>query len=81
MISMADTMPELVLVAETELKRLDEHREQLKEAGLGDAEIKRVVDPLESFHLQLKQRLRPTSTSKRFRGNVLDWFSIYNINY
>ena len=39
------------------MKRLDEHRAQLKEAGLGDAEIKRVVDPLESFHLQLKEEV------------------------
>ncbi len=39
------------------LKRLDEHRARLKEAGLGDAEIKRVVDPLESFHLQLKEEI------------------------
>jgi hypothetical protein len=37
-----------------ELKRLDEHRARLKEAGLGDLEVKRVIDPLESFHLQLK---------------------------
>jgi hypothetical protein len=50
-----------------ELKRLDEHCARLKEAGLSDAEIKRVVDPLESFQ---KKRLRPTSTSKRFCGNV-----------
>ena len=34
-----------------ELKRLDEHRARLKDAGLGDAEVKRVIDPLESFHL------------------------------
>jgi hypothetical protein len=40
-----------------ELKRLDEHRARLKEAGLGDAEVKRVIDPLESFHLQLKEEV------------------------
>jgi hypothetical protein len=38
-----------------ELKGLDEHRARLKEAGLGDVEVKRVIDPLESFHLQLKK--------------------------
>ena len=32
-----------------ELKRLDEHRARLKEAGLGDTEIKRVIDPLDPF--------------------------------
>jgi hypothetical protein len=36
-----------------ELKRLGEHRTRLKEAGLGDVEVKRVIDPLEPFHLQL----------------------------
>jgi hypothetical protein len=36
-----------------ELQRLDEHRARLKEAGLGGAEAKLVIDPLESFHLQL----------------------------
>jgi hypothetical protein len=40
-----------------ELKRLGEHRARLKEAGLGDTEIKRVTDPLESFHLQLKEEV------------------------
>jgi hypothetical protein len=39
------------------LKRLDEHRAQFKEAGLGDAEMERVVDPLESFHLQLREEV------------------------
>ncbi len=40
------------------LKWLDKHRAPLKEAGLKDAEIKRVVDPLESFHLQLKEEIK-----------------------
>jgi hypothetical protein len=38
-----------------ELGRLGEHRDRLKEAGLGEIEIQRVIDPLESFHLQLKE--------------------------
>jgi len=37
-----------------ERKRLTEHRVRLKEAGLKDDEIKRVIDPMESFHLQLQ---------------------------
>src|SRR5258708_3746049 len=40
-----------------ELKGLDEHRARLKEAGLGDVEVNRVIDPLESFHLQLKEEV------------------------
>ena len=54
-----------------ELKRLGEHCARLKEAGLSDTEIKRVVDPLESFHLQLKEEVEAykheqTSPRKRF---------------
>jgi len=48
-------------------RRVEAARRALQEAGLSDAEIKRVVDPRESFQ---KKRLKPTSTSKRFRGNV-----------
>jgi hypothetical protein len=40
-----------------ELRRLDEHRSRLKEAGLGEIEIQRVIDPLESFYLQLKEEV------------------------
>lgn len=38
-------------------KRLSEHRSRLKETGLTDEEIKRVIDPMESFHLQLKEEV------------------------
>lgn len=44
------------------LQRLDEHRASLKEAGLGETEIQRVLDPLESFHLQLKEEVEAAST-------------------
>jgi ribosome-binding protein aMBF1 (putative translation factor) len=48
-----------------EIKRLDEHRTRLREAGLGDAEIKRVIDPIESFHLQLKEEVEAYERLKR----------------
>ncbi len=48
-----------------ELRRLDEHRARLKVAGLGDVEIKRVIDPLESFHLQLKEEVEAYERLKR----------------
>jgi hypothetical protein len=54
-----------------ELKPLDEHhRARLSEAGRGDVEIKRVIDPLESFHLQLEEEVEayehePTFPRKR----------------
>jgi hypothetical protein len=47
-----------------ELKRLDEHRARLKETGLGDAEVKRFIDPLESFHLQLKEEVEAERAAK-----------------
>jgi len=55
-----------------ELKRLDEHRARLKEAGLGDVEIKRVIDPLESFHLQLKEEVEAYERLKRGEFEELD---------
>jgi ribosome-binding protein aMBF1 (putative translation factor) len=48
-----------------ELKRLDEHRSRLKETGLKDPEIKRVIDPLESFHLQLREEVEAYERLKR----------------
>jgi ribosome-binding protein aMBF1 (putative translation factor) len=48
-----------------ELKGLDEHRARLKEAGLGDVEVKRVIDLLESFHLQLKEEVEAYERLKR----------------
>lgn len=36
-------------------QRIREQEERLRSAGLTDAEIKRVIDPLKSFHLQLKE--------------------------
>ncbi|MBK9126372.1 MAG: hypothetical protein IPM13_01025 [Phycisphaerales bacterium] len=38
-------------------RRIREQEERLRKAGLADAEIKRVIDPLRSFHLQLKEEI------------------------
>ena len=40
-----------------ERKRLDEYRLSRTQSGLTDVEIKRVIDPLESFHLQLREEV------------------------
>jgi ribosome-binding protein aMBF1 (putative translation factor) len=48
-----------------EWNRLAEHRTRLKEAGLSDEEIKRVIDPMESFHLQLKEEVESYERLKR----------------
>ncbi len=48
-----------------EEKRLKEHRARLKEAGLSNDEIKRVVDPMQSFHLQLREEVEIYERLKR----------------
>lgn len=49
----------------SERSRLAEHRARLKETGLSDDEIKRVIDPMESFHLQLKEEVESYERLKR----------------
>jgi ribosome-binding protein aMBF1 (putative translation factor) len=50
---------------EDERTRLAEHRTRLKEAGLKDDKIKRVIDPMESFHLQLREEVESYERLKR----------------
>lgn len=49
-----------------ERNRLAEHRARLQEAGLSEDEIKRAIDPMESFHLQLKEEVE--SYERLIRG-------------
>jgi hypothetical protein len=55
-----------------EQKRLGEHRARLKETGLTDEEIKRVIDPMESFYLQLKEEVESYERLKRGEFEELD---------
>jgi len=48
-----------------ERKRYETHERSLKEAGLTEEEIKRVVDPLRSFHLQLAEEVESYERLKR----------------
>ena len=57
-----------------ERKRLADHRTRLKEAGLSDEEIKRVIDPMESFHLQLKEEVESYERLKRGEFQELENF-------
>jgi len=57
-----------------ERKRLADHRARLREAGLGDDEIKRVIDPMESFHLQLKDEVESYERLKRGEFEELENF-------
>lgn len=56
---------EAVARLEEERSRLAEHRARLKEAGLSDEEVKRVIDPMESFHLQFKEEVESYERLKR----------------
>ena len=55
-----------------ERNRLAEHRARLKEAGLTDEQIKRVIDPMESFHLQLAEEVESYERLKRREFDELD---------
>jgi len=55
-----------------ERARLAEHRGRLRDAGLSDGEIKRVIDPMESFHLQLPEEVESYQRLKRGEFDDLD---------
>jgi ribosome-binding protein aMBF1 (putative translation factor) len=55
-----------------ERARLAEHRGRLRDAGLSDGEIKRVIDPMESFHLQLQEEVESYERLKRGEFDDLD---------
>lgn len=55
-----------------ETQRLEQHRARLKETGLNDDEIKRVIDPLASFHLQLREEVDAYERLKRGEFEELD---------
>ena len=55
-----------------EEQRLADHRARLKEVGLADEEVKRVIDPMGSFHLQLKEEVESYERLKRQEFDELD---------
>lgn len=55
-----------------EQTRLAEHRTRLEATGLSKEEIKRVVDPMESFHLQLKEEVESYERLKRGEFDELE---------
>ncbi len=55
-----------------ERKRLAEHRVRLQEAGLTEEEIRRVIDPMESFHLQLQEEVESYERLKRGEFDELE---------
>jgi ribosome-binding protein aMBF1 (putative translation factor) len=57
-----------------ERNRLAEHRARLQEAGLSEDEIKRAIDPMESFHLQLREEVESYERLKRGEFDELENF-------
>ena len=55
-----------------ERNRLAEHRARLRATGLTEEEIKRVIDPIESFHLQLKEEVESYERLKRGEFDELE---------
>ena len=56
---------EAVRRLQEERERFGQHRARLEETGLGDGEVKRVLDPLMSFHLQLVEEVETYERLKR----------------
>ncbi|MFT3786026.1 MAG: helix-turn-helix transcriptional regulator [Tepidisphaeraceae bacterium] len=65
---------EAVARLKAEQERLKDHAERLKETGLSPEEIKRVIDPMESFHLQLKEEVESYERLQRGEFEDLDNF-------
>ena len=55
-----------------EQKRLQEHRKRLAAAGLARDEIKRVTDPMVSFHQQLKEEVESYERLRRGEFDELE---------
>ena len=62
---------------EAERKRLAEHRGRLRKEGLTEAQVKRALDPLKSFHLQLKEEVESYERLKR--GDVGELTNLHGL--
>ncbi|MCG8510746.1 MAG: helix-turn-helix domain-containing protein [Rhodospirillales bacterium] len=59
---------------EQERARMDEQRRQLRQSGLTAKQIKRILDPMESFHLQLKEEVASYDRLRRGQFDELHNF-------
>lgn len=55
-----------------ERTRLDDHRARFEQSGLKADELKRVMDPMESFHLQLGEEIESYERLKRGQFEELE---------
>lgn len=60
---------------DAEAQRLDEHRSRLKASGFAEEEVKRLMDPLLSFHLQLGEEVESYERLRRGEFTELHNFS------
>lgn len=60
-----------------ERQRLDEHRAHLSRMGLDDEELKRALDPLRSFHLQLEEEVQSYERLKR--GDIGELLNLHGL--
>ncbi len=63
---------EAVRRLEAERSRLKEHRARLQELGHAGEELKRLMDPLESFHAQLREEVAGYERLKRGEFDELE---------
>lgn len=64
---------------EEERQRLDEHRARLAGMGLVDEELKRALDPLRSFHLQLEEEVQSYERLKR--GDIGELLNLHGLGH
>jgi DNA-binding XRE family transcriptional regulator len=62
---------------EAERQRLDLYRAHLSEMGLTDEELKRALDPLRSFHLQLVEEVESYERLKR--GDIGELLNLHGL--
>lgn len=63
---------EAVTRLEQEHQRISEYRGRLSREGLSSEEVDRVIDPIESFHLQLKEEVESYERLRRGEFEELD---------
>lgn len=64
---------------EEERLRLDEHRTRLAGMGLDSDELKRALDPLRSFHLQLEEEVESYERLKR--GDIGELLNLHGLGH
>lgn len=62
-----------------ERERLETHRAHLRTLGLNDEELKRALDPLRSFHLQLDEEVQSYERLKR--GDMGELLNLHGLGH